>query len=163
MMDELIARLEKATGPDRELDALLGAACAVVDDFDPLWFTVPALYVGDERGTIRIYAGKVDPSVRHHKYSRKARLFTASIDAALTLVPEGWSMWFGINGNKGATASVCSNWNDDHAPTFQSYDRRPRERGQLPPEETFCANAAIALCIAALKARQSLIDPQRGK
>lgn len=134
-MKDLIERLEKATGPDRELDAAIGAACEIVDDFDPSVLLDPVFYRGDECGRIRIYSGKIDPSVKHHKYTRDARPFTASIDAALTLVPEG------------------VDWGVGHLMGW-----RYRAGIKFPDLSTFeaddYATPAIALCIAALKARQ---------
>lgn len=128
-MKDLIERLEKATGPDRELDAMIGAACQIVDDFNPLHLIPPIFYVGDEKGTIRIYAGKIEDSVRHHKYSRKARPFTSSMDAALSLVPEGstWDLTF-----------------DDYLIACVGSGHNTGKHNTAP---------AIAICIAALKSR----------
>lgn len=70
MTDELIARLESADGPSRELD----------------WAIAESL------GWTRRQVGQViacyAPSDPHMKAG--APRYTASIDAALTLVPEGW-------------------------------------------------------------------------
>ena len=75
-MDELIARVEAATGPDRELDA------DIQDIIDPA--------DGD-----RIASGFCVPShgitrTRRDWLKHIAKRYTASIDSALTLVPEGW-------------------------------------------------------------------------
>ena len=58
MIEELIARLEAATGPDRELDAAIA---------------------GTDAATAQWHSEDETP------------FYTASIDAALTLVPVGWS------------------------------------------------------------------------
>lgn len=100
-MTDLIERLEKATGPDREIDH-------------------------DIRKTVEGW----------HENTRLTQvpLYTTSIDAALTLVPEGvhWQLrtsevpgWF------------TSCWGD-FGVTWAQYS---------------AASPAIALCIAALKAR----------
>ena len=62
MTSELIERLEKATGPDRELDALI-------------WYAVVERPAAGE---------KIDRDMVN-----RWPTYTASIDAALTLVPEG--------------------------------------------------------------------------
>jgi hypothetical protein len=105
-MDELIARLEAATGPDRQLD---------VDIFVEVAWTGQ----GDER---------TPPA------------YTSSIDAALTLVPEGFDHRSGsFDGGKSFNAVVTtpelSVWNWDIG-----CDKAPTQ--------------AISLCIAALKARK---------
>lgn len=121
-MEGLIARLEAATGPDRELDeaivkalypeAIVNLYC--VDDDEPIVF--PA-----------------EPLVRN---KRDLPRFTASIDAALMLVPEGHdvhvNLYFGRNGEGAAVVSKLKQIN-------------------LP--RTFAPTPALALCIAALKAR----------
>ena len=69
---ELIERLEKATGPDRQLDHDIALATGWAQSFSGATGTSPA--------------GLISPDGNYH-YS--ARPFTASIDAALTLVPDG--------------------------------------------------------------------------
>lgn len=70
---ELIARLEKATGPDRELDE------AIVKALYPE--SIVAIYcVGDEEPTVF----HAEPLVRN---KRELPHFTSSLDAAMTLVP----------------------------------------------------------------------------
>lgn len=89
---DLIARLEKLSGPDRELDALI-------------WLRIPKIVTNDP-----------------------VPAYTASIDAALTLVEEGstWDLCFD------EFMLACVGPGDTAS------------RGATP---------AIALCIAALKAR----------
>ena len=126
--DELIARLEAATGPCRELDAAIALAKGWIQ-YGPNWFTPPNL------------------TVKHHK-SELPR-YTASIDAALTLVPANalWgvkALWDqGPDANGGPKAYRGSVdvyevrdglfWKDNHL--------------SLAP------TPALAICIAALKAR----------
>lgn len=63
--------------------------------------------------------------------------FTASIDAAMTLVPEGWAATVcRFNSGKGKAILWRDSWCDNHAPTAGTDAPTP----------------AIALCIAALRA-----------
>lgn len=79
--EELIARLKAATGPDRELDAEIACLTkfpslrpAKPDDFDGEY--------GYSKGNVKAEHGFL-----------QADRYTASIDAALTLVPEGEGHW----------------------------------------------------------------------
>ena len=114
LMDDLIARLEKAKGPDRELDGDIALHLGLVPR-------------GMERGWAGGWAG--------NGKQFDAAWYTSSTDAALTLVPEGWGWSLDWDGG-------CSVF------------REPLS-GRLPDNE-FGADGpspAIALCIAALKAR----------
>lgn len=128
MHGRLIARLEKATGPDRELDGLIFRAI----DEQP----------GDRWQQFAVGEGGADVWYRECRDEKGAYIspsfYTASIDAALALVPDGldWDVsWVGgvYSGCVGfdATADIDV-------------------RGATP---------AIALCIAALKARAALQTP----
>lgn len=79
---ELIERLERAEAPSRELDAEIAALVHVdADGLDFEAFPEPS-------GKVTIYfPSKVKQAYAAHRY-------TASIDAALTLVPEGWHVEF---------------------------------------------------------------------
>ena len=101
-MDDLIRKLEAATGPDRSLDE----AIFVIAKYEP---------------------------------SEKLPAYTASIDAALTLVPEGWLRY------------VADDENGVHACVWQK--RMPWQGGKIQAGCLKAATPAIALCIAALKAR----------
>jgi hypothetical protein len=72
------------------------------------------------------------------------RPYTSSIDAALTLVPRGLPWQISSDQVSGALASVCTLKNDN-----QHIDQTVRASGPL-------SAPAIALCIAALKAREAL-------
>lgn len=119
-MTDLIARLEAATGPDRELsDAVLLACGWTVDheDHEGVIWKAPdgSLIAGD-----------------HHP--------AASIDAALTLVPEGWSWKLLFEPAVSFFRVVIRHAQklEDVAPAFVVHGATP----------------AIALCIAALRARK---------
>lgn len=111
MSNDLIERLEKATGPDRELDAEI-------------------MYLEIERGAgIEI--------TRTPELTATANPYTASIDAALTLVPEGWA--WRVDCWEAATAKVFIPEKRHH---YSWHGKNP----------------AIALCIAALRARSAFIS-----
>ena len=124
-MDALIERLEKATGPDRELDALLAT---VLDS---------SLVVSNVGFAGYVKLSEIDFDV-------PAREYTESIDAALLLVPEGF---------------------EPHQIAFPHGVGRTYAFEIFPPpghpewsRGSICrrgATAPLAICIAALHARQS--------
>lgn len=105
MSADLITRLESADGPDRELDCRIWCAMRGAD-FD--------LY------------SQVVPNFNEWQAPR----YTASIDAALTLVPEGWK-WAVTSKN-----SACCH-----------------EQHIAPLNWFYASTPALALAAAALKAR----------
>lgn len=118
-MQELIERLEKATGPDRELDLAIGQLLPPPHPF--------SLSIEQQRG------GK--PPVP---------AFTASIDAALTLVPEGWD--WRVSG---------PDWHDGRRNMHFGHARQYRKAGDWRRDAEGNARhtrPAIALCIAILYA-----------
>lgn len=75
-MSDLIERLKKATGPDRDLDLAIGEAVGAADHSGPAY---------------------------HRPFREWAKHYTTSIDAALTLVPPqcwGEISWAGVLGLK---------------------------------------------------------------
>jgi hypothetical protein len=112
---ELIARLEAATGPDRDIDRAIAKMLGVM----PLY---------ELRGQI----GGSWPD------------YTASIDAALTLMPELWNY---VIGSPGIEETELDKWCVNIA-------MHPDDRGDL----TFAPTPALAICIAALKARNQTDD-----
>lgn len=88
---ELASRVEAGEGPDRELDAAIGVAVAG-------YFLGEPRYPGAERryGYVDKEGCRVEPG--NGAADRLIPPYTASLDAAMTLVPEGWaidkiSMW----------------------------------------------------------------------
>lgn len=127
----LIARLEKATGPDREL----GNAVLLVSGW-----TMDEQGDGPARSIFWVSPGR-DYDCYNDGYQPNP---TASIDAALTLVPDvrwDWSVWHLCGHEHGAMikAPDLSQWSCD--------------KGAITP--------AIALCIAALKARLATTTGER--
>lgn len=127
-MNDLIERLEKATGPDRALDGLIAAAVGV--EHGP-------------RETVHL------ESRSYSIFDEVAPRYTESIDAAMTLMPDG--VWLDIGtGTQKAAPSY-------HWPVvtvgLQS-DGSRIWRGQLK-------TIPLALCKAALQARAELTPDER--
>lgn len=119
-MEDLIKRLEAATGPSRELDA-----------------EIVRLVAGWKRIDSPGGADWIDPR-GYEQCDRDVPHYTASIDAALTLVPEHWSATISTHPNNIGTFARVYNDGMKTEPAFNVHGNRP---------------PAIALCIAALKAR----------
>ena len=126
----LAARCEAAEGPDRELDARIALARGWVREWNNQWWPPHIIAEARRRKRSKWYCGKYEPLPR----------FTASLDAALRLVPEGceWVLW----SNRGA--------------------RVVRFSLSAPPLEyegsALCATPALALCAAALPARAEALS-----
>ena len=140
MHEDLIARLEAATSPDRELDATIAEAIGLPIEWH-IDFSDPA----ERRTPIRLTEWGGIPCAE----------FTASLDAALTLVADGvgieirryWitrSIVDAIDVIDAGPASGCV-WSAAlvWGTTGEGADSEDRP------------NAALAVCIAALKARSA--------
>jgi hypothetical protein len=125
-MKELIARLEKATGPDRELDVAIAFAVGLIRERDGNY-----LYATGNDSDMVVEPNEYDD----HLVAQPLRYFTSSIDCALSLVPEGW-IW--------DLASTGAAWvmpdGDIEGQIVVSGIKHP----------------AIALVIAALRAREAM-------
>jgi hypothetical protein len=115
----LIERVERAEGPDRELDAEI--ACAVLPHFRGKY---PNIFAP---GSITYPGG----------FLWNACHYTSSLDAAASLVPEGWQ-WTASGGCRQYQAS--------------SYCTQSHVSGR-PTTEGDAATPALALTAAALRAR----------
>lgn len=118
-MKDLIERLRNATGPDRQLDEAIATAIG--------WTKKPW-----QAGACWLPPGGKTTTDRKTSLPK----YTASIDAALTLVPKGW------------TSTIHVTINGGHAEIWANESRHIQDGASL-------VNAAIALCIAALRARES--------
>lgn len=143
----LAAECEKAEGPDRALDAKVGAAIRLCPDLDlsKLLYPDAAEFVAEEDGAIRVFAKGDDGEMRSF-HKRGAPRYTASIDAALTLVPEGsvWHVMTDFGGLNRAKVGPAGR------PSASVYS------GGGPGDHFVTADAetpALALCAAALRAR----------
>ena len=114
-LSELIERVEKSSGQDRELDVAIYRA----------EFPFPCVKLSAEAQK------KID--------QEKAPSYTASIDAALTLLPDGYdSIVRDVNGHYGGTPYACVG----------------------DTTQQFAATAVLALTAACLKARLALDSTQ---
>ena len=125
-MKDLIERLEKATGPDRDLDVAIAIATG--------WER--RTHVGSD------YTWRDPVSLG---WELCPWWFTSNLNAAVRLVPEGY--WWSC----GYCRREC------HASV--GIDPTPEESATLESEhleDGFGATVAIALCVAALKARLAI-------
>lgn len=128
-MNDLIDRIESADGPSRELDYLIALARGwrlVAQDWPEKsnWH--------DADGTYRGRNGDPDCPPR----------WTASIDAALTLVPEGQGRWpqlyyISRNPNNTAQGHRWEIWTKNRPKPYRGHHKK---------------SAALALCIVAIRA-----------
>lgn len=139
-MDELIARLEAATGPDEWCDY-------------HLWrIALPEHHRWTMGGTGALDGVPLWGNPRKDRdWDRDPPRYTASIDAAITLVPEGWAVrlkqttrydqtcWTGDGQQPAWTVSLMPD--DNKADNFMFY------------EHGGAATPALAICIAAIRAR----------
>jgi hypothetical protein len=139
MHADLIARLEAATGEDVNIDfalqdAVYGRNSRVFPAYvDPRSYAVP----DGNGGWVRV----MRPSGIAATYDRYVPRYTASLDAALTLVPEGWEWTVRGRPHGDGLASIGRAW----------------ESGS---DTVIAATPALALCIAALRARANEGDPR---
>lgn len=132
-IEKLIERLEKATGRDHDLDADIAI---LVDWKRPEHKTT----------TIRECAKRFPEHKIYYSAELNVPAYTASIDAALTLKPEGSGAGFDLLGNGntwGAGDTKARAWinQSEDQWTYSGWDGAVAE------------TAPLALCIAALKAR----------
>lgn len=121
----IIDRLEKATGLDRDLDIAIARACP----FDG-WRV-------EHDGSVSAFDGE-----GWYSAPTEVPMYTHSIDAALTLVPDDWTAWeIRSMGRKTIFSCDLSRMTECDANAGQDW---AYGNGHNP---------AIALCIAALKAR----------
>jgi hypothetical protein len=134
-LSSLIKRVEEATGPDRELDLLIYRA------------TTKEGSVEEKIAAMRDSLGREPSDAAKSLYRDSERNFsppryTASIDAALTLVPEGWDASIHRQEASAPKAVCCGavlrNPGRKDEPVFSVWDK---------------PTPALALVAAALKAR----------
>lgn len=135
-MKDLIERLEKSEGPDRELDCLIWTA---VNGKGQPMKTVAEPYYEPPR-----FFCNPNPEINWIGYDllNVAERYTASLDSALTLVPEGLAWTLGQNVHHRYWQASVHNLDEDGRPQSIGYSSLQGNR-----------TAPIALCAAALKAR----------
>ena len=121
---ELANRVEQASGPDRELDAAV-------------WLHLP-----EQEGHAWKHGGDKFAHARQIAGVAFVPRYTASLDAAMTLVPKG--LW--AEGSLSSPGQL-----EVHGPC--TYD---------PLGKGWAATPALALCAAALKARARAMEAGRG-
>lgn len=142
-LQSLIERLEKALGPDRELDAEIWALDNAIQS--SLEFGHES-YSGANREWVR--AGSIGA------WMDEIPTYTASLDAAVGLVPEGMG-----GHDLDLSRSIRGKGEWEHYTLWQA--RLSMESATDDPDELagqysgFANTAPLALCIAALKARAS--------
>ena len=130
-MNDLIERIEAASGPDRELDHEI---------YEYLGSPVVRMVSATTHGTDLV---------------NWAPFYTASVDAALTLVPEGWRIgkleqdWR----SGGWIAQLCERPTERQ---LQAFDDGVTIGWNTADTDPDAATPALALCAAALKARAYL-------
>lgn len=127
-MKSLIAKLEAATGPSRELDALIECEYRKMEAY--------ALGLNDKQRSHWKPIGAKGEVVDDQRIARyHSLMYTFNTDAALSLVDNKW--WQIEPGCDGSFFAKVAPW-DQHVDSIAS------TKGATP---------AIALCIAALRAR----------
>lgn len=134
---ELIDRVEAAVDPDRSLDADIAVA---VDGGTIVW--------KQTNGTMEAYPTRQYASSMHVAGYGNAPVpaYTASVDAALSLLPEGWRWWKAGDSTTGGSRMVVVDANDKEG--------RWSVLGECPCPETSERNA-LALTTAYLRASLS--------
>ena len=126
-MTELARRCEEAEGPSRELDCLIGVAIGK-------FFTQPNKGWPDRLDYCR-HNDDGSTTYPGNGFDQMVPYYTSSLDAAMTLVPEGWQR-------------SCGNCDaDDHPWACLT--------SNVEPYPDYAANGvteALALCAAALRA-----------
>jgi hypothetical protein len=140
-MNDLIERLEKATGPSRALD---GEIFRLIDKRS-----------GDRWELFDVDVDRIGVWYRECREEKGAYIspafYTASIDAALTLVPNSHTVYL-TRPNPEGTATTSELSYACVAPPGLGGQQHAKKRAHLT---SFHKSFAIALCIAALKARLS--------
>ena len=122
----LIERIEKSEGADRELDGAIALS---------LGWTLQKM-----KGDARPYYRK--PGATQYYNRAEPPAYTASIDAAMTLVPEH------------SLFTVRTLWDDSKTAGLAVVSRYEGERRfWMGEHQSVAATPALALCAAALKAR----------
>lgn len=127
---ELIERIEAAGEPDRELDVLIAEEIGWQGDL------VARARTWSPQNTTAVLVADVESD----GYLRGLPAYTASVDAALKLLPPGWS-WSA--GELRGIARYCAFLNDHNTPDGIAVRNLYFE----------AAGPALALCAAALRAR----------
>lgn len=141
---KLAERCESATGPDREM-------------FEDIWREV---FPKPERIWVTDNAGDWTPEYAAWQ-ERQHRFYDlldagAFLDAAMRLVPEGWN-WMAGNRDQPIARAYVNNGQ------LQFVGIGTRRNTESRWFEVVAATPALALCAAALRARQSLLPQENSR
>ena len=125
-LNELAARCEASDGPDRDLD----------------WMVADAIGHQAFERKVAIWP----PFMPGSKLDKTVPYYTASLEAAMTLVPEGWN-WMAGNRDQPVARAYVNNGQLHYA----GYGTRRNPKHLW--SEVVAATPALALTAAALKAR----------
>jgi len=145
-LDEIIERLEKATGPDAKLDVEIWAAL-----YAPSAFILRSPFNGE-------WCAFEDDNPKGHLVETRGKPkmrtpYTSSIDAALTLVPEGYAVERITYWPKQPSSADIIETRLGH--DGQYYHGGSAIEGAWGSWRADGATPALALCIAALKAQEA--------
>jgi hypothetical protein len=131
-LDVLAARVEAATGPDRELDCAIAVAAMGFFECEPRWPGGPIGY-----GYIDEDGARVEPG---HGGDQLVKRFTASLDAAMTLVSARWRI-----------LTINEQDIDDEKPWVVRLVERNAEFGRAKTVDAIAVTASLAMTAAALR------------
>jgi hypothetical protein len=138
-MLDLIERLEKATGPDRKID---GAIMAAINPPPSLNKRPSSIFIRFDTDYLGVFKNHVGTPL---SFKASVPDYTKSIDAAMTLALEPWRLQ--------------DIWQSDDGDSWHAGVRIP---GLEVGSDEACATAAIAVCVAWLKARIALTADKHG-
>ena len=133
---KVVERIEGLDGSDRQVDAEIGLATGA-------FFTVPNKGWPDRLDYCRIN-GDGSQTFPGNGFDQLVPAYTASIDAAMTLVPEGW----GWNISQPNARALASGLLKKRTPCSGEVQNGCEDRYAVAG-----ATPALALCAAALRAR----------
>lgn len=156
---DLIARVEGLKGPDRNVDAEIVAHLRILEPHHPEWLRTN-FAVWRARPDGRVETVRDDGTGDVH-WEPKLRL-TASLDAVVALIDRelpGWAWSL----HSWAVAAICEDWDDDYAPSYQSFGNKWKPAKHTPFEkwkpEPKAATPALALLLAFLRALEASRPP----
>ena len=132
-LEALLARVQEGSGEDRELDVEIAKAFGWIDRYNEWW--PPEIVKLARKRKRAIYNYKMYSLIQMRRY-------TASLDAALTLVPEGWSWHSALRTYLTPFRATGSVWQEGQQYALFNAD---------------AATPARALIVACLKARMEAL------
>lgn len=140
----LADRVEALTGPDRDVDALIGLAALGFFICEPRYEGAPVAY-----GYVDKDGSRIEPG---HGGKQLIRDYTATLDAAMALVPEGWVVasleWWPMRNRGGVCLREVKDFDKEGGFGF-GFDKTCGDA------RSHAATATLALTAASLRARVS--------